>query len=508
MAERYEERLAELMMGGSSNPLMTDGYKFSMAQAGFPMRRETFYSGCRKGGPLYIPFDLERVVRAFLPKRLPDGKERGFLDAHGYGMTPAMETALLGHVDIQCAPVGSWVLPKEPLFTVDGPSFLASWLEPLSIMLNFPLQIATAIKTGDTEAFQTYIPSCSDEERIANLIGELMTPANSGWTFLTENPDLYQSLVHERGLAVIEALGGDAHRAFEVGMRAATCMQQHRLALEALKGIGIFNTSNVYLAWQLYMIPVGTTGHEHQMRWSAVDNGDEAGFKAIRDMRREPPSYLFDTIDPMKVGIPTALKVMAEDPFRPCSMRFDSGDQDEQLTTLIIGCTSQNADGRDYFYLTPNTIFEDGYTAEKTTANEAYCEDLGWPRKRRLYGYGGYWVGMSEMNPFGRNNVSAIFKLAMTGGVAVRKRSGTPGKDSLPGQPVIWRRCIGNEKGTFSLIGQAGEPVPTGYSPLGTVGTYLYTNTTDATSEFSEGTKALMRDCAAQWAQATVEAEG
>ena len=241
------------------------------------------------------------------------------------------------------------------------------------------------------------------------------------------------------------------HRAFEVGLRAATCMQQHLMALEACRSVGINRTSNVYGAWKHYMIPVGTTGHEHQQRWGLRD---EDGFRAIRDMRPEPPSYLFDTYNPIKLGIPAALKVIRETPDRPCSMRFDSGDQDEQLRLILKGLH-----GYGHLNTPVNLIFEDGYTADKTALNESGLDGL-WPRDRRLYGYGGFLVSAPAPTNLNRDKVSAAYKLCETGGRPVMKFSGTPGKESLPGRPVILRQSPDK-----AMIAQEGEDVP-GYKPL------------------------------------------
>jgi len=463
-----EQRLARRIMGGESHPCMSDAYKWAMAQAGFPLRIETFYLTCRRGGPLFISFDLKAVVREFLPKRLPNGKERGFLGTHGYGLTPAMEKALLGDIEVWCAPKGTWVLPGEPILTVTGPSFLVSWLEPLAIMLNFPLQVATHCKTTDKAT--TINTTCDDEKAIVELAGISvgMTPADDCWPLLIADPVAYKAGVAARVASIKDALGGEIERAFEVGMRAATCMQQHRLALEACKEAGLLKTSNVYLAWELYMIPVGTTGHEHQQRW-----GDDAsGFRAIRDMRMEPPSYLFDTVEPLLVGIPTAVEVMREDTTRACSIRFDSGDQDAQLKLLLKLCHAQEEFHTEteavvkHPALSPNTIFEDGYTDEKTKTNEAYCDGLGWPKERRFYGYGGFIVYDPAFHPFGRDKVSACFKLTMTAGSPRMKHSGTPGKASIPGKPVIYR-ATDPHRTPPSLIAQEGEACPAEYSPLG-----------------------------------------
>ena len=47
--------------------LATDGYKFSMAEAGWPLRIETFSYSHRKGGPQVLPVDVPAFVRSLLP---------------------------------------------------------------------------------------------------------------------------------------------------------------------------------------------------------------------------------------------------------------------------------------------------------------------------------------------------------------------------------------------------------------------------------------------------------
>ena len=167
-------------------------------------------------------------------------------------------------------------------------------------------------------------------------------------------------------------------------------------------------------------------------------------------------------------------------------MRFDSGDQDEQFKKLRAGCVDKGRLRKVHYRLTPNTIFEDGYTASKTARNEAFCEGLAWPRERRQYGYGGYFITVPEMNPFTRNNVSAVYKLCMTGCVSVMKHSGTKGKESLPGRPVILRAIYGGP----SIVAQQGEKVDA-YAEIGTAGTdRLPTETT-----LSPATKLLVAAC-------------
>ena len=127
--------------------LATDGYKFSMAEAGFPLRQETFYYSHRRGGPHLLPFDVEETVRALLPTATAADYET--LAEHGYGMGGAFRHALdHGQVTVRALPRGSWFFDREPVFTVSGPSALVSWLEPLVLQLHYRIQVATLATLG------------------------------------------------------------------------------------------------------------------------------------------------------------------------------------------------------------------------------------------------------------------------------------------------------------------------------------------------------------------------
>mgnify|MGYP002629627124 CR=1 FL=1 len=440
--------LASLITGGLAgakpSALLTDAYKWAMVQAGFPLRRETFVLSFRKGGPLYVPCDLSEVIRGFCP-RMPDAKETGFLVANGYGPTPAMLQALGGDLDIWTAPKGSLVYPGEPVAVITGPSFLVSWLEPLVIMLHFPLQVAAAMLNGK----RSFIACCDDEAAIIQFVADCLgiddvkIPLDQG----------YAGRVARIVRGLWKELDG-LDRAFEVGMRAATCMQQHRIALVECRKQGLNKTSNVKLAYDLYMIPVGTTGHEHQQRWG----NDYDGYRAVRDTRPEPPSYLFDTFDPINKGIPAAIEVMSEkDVHRRCTVRFDDFPALEQHLTMFV-----KAEGKSE--TRPNYIFEDGYNLTKTRFTEDLCTKLGVAKSRTGYGYGGAIVSAASLSPYGRNAVAAVYKLSMTGTRPVMKFSGHPSKQSIPGKPCILRRSKGYSLDRQhiqweSLIAQQGETV-------------------------------------------------
>src|SRR5262249_56077498 len=79
--------------------------------------------------------------------------------------------------------------------------------------------------------------------------------------------DAYYRRVLATAKALVDAVK-NPDRIFEVGMRSASCLEQHEIALRACLEAGIQRTSNVLLARTLGMIPLGTMGHEHVQRYA------------------------------------------------------------------------------------------------------------------------------------------------------------------------------------------------------------------------------------------------
>ena len=448
-----EERVAEAMLGTKvSSVLMTDGYKFSMGQAGFPLRTETFYLSFRRPGRYFIPFDLNAIIQHLLPGTIGHS-ELTYLESVGYGLTPAMEEAITkGLLTVNAAPKGSWVREREPILTITGPSFLVSWLEPMAIWLQFPIQVATAAMEA-TEPFAVRC-SCQDEGDIVDLVAQ-ETGKNIKITVVLN----YSDDVWETAEALVRAAGNyeTDRRIMEVGMRGATCMAMHRLALGSCIKAGIWATSNVYLARELGSRPVGTAGHEHQQRWG----NDRAAFRALRDMRPGMPSYLFDTFN-AKRGMMDAIKVAREVLPRKSSVRFDSGDRDVQFKYLAA---ADKAVGLDLTY-----VFMDSITADAVTHFETLASELGVPHERVVYGAGGFLVGKSAPSEWTRDRVSAVYKLCQSGTHPTMKTA-TESKRSVPGKPVIFRRLAKDEvaegcAGCNGLIGQENEEPPLGFGLL------------------------------------------
>jgi nicotinate phosphoribosyltransferase len=231
------------------------------------------------------------------------------------------------------------------------------------------------------------------------------------------------------------------------------CVEQHRIAVAACRAEGVMRTSDVALARELDMIPVGTMGHEHVQRWGA----DLPAFQAMRDMRSATPSYLLDTFDTMGSGIRAAVEVMRERP-HPCAIRYDSGNKFIQYLHACEVLREQR--------LEPTHVLEDGLDLEATRHFEKLREFTDWPAQAQVYGFGGSIVAAPMTHPLTRDRVSAVFKLSSTGGQPRMKfgnESGM-GKQSVPGRPVVWRRIRGD--GPIGIIGQAGEPAPEDYVVL------------------------------------------
>lgn len=441
--------------------LDTDGYKFSMAEAGAALRAETFHYTHRKGGWQVLPVDVAATVRAALPVASDDAW--AFLDSHGYRLGGAYRAAIAqtDRIAVDGLPRGAWFWDREPVFSVTGPSALVSWLEPLVLQLHYRIQVATA-------AFRDALPeapvfTCARE---AELYAEAVDDAAAlGARFRRPasgriDPEAYHAAVLARAKALV-AIVGDPDRLFEVGMRACSCIDQHRIALDAVAGAGIRRTSNVALARELGLVPVGTMGHEHVQRHGS----DAAAFAAMRDRYPGFVFYLPDTFDTLGSGVPAAIAAMREDPRRDSGIRFDSEhDIESHWTRTVAMCRSAG--------LEPVLGLESGWDDALTRRFEALREAHGWPARRQGYGLGGYLVN-PPWPTFRRDDVAAVWKISATGGRPTMKFGDEPhgGKSSIPGRPVVWRSRAAD--GPTGYVAQAGEPLPAGLDAFVATGAAL-----------------------------------
>ena len=430
--------------------LATDGYKFSMAEAGWPLRHECFYGSHRKGGLQVVPFDIEAALRALLPTA--QSGDYAFLARAGYEMGGGFKAAMTGAVTIRALPKFAVFHDREPLFTVSGPSALVSWLEPLALMFSYRIQVATAalLEPASLPALVGVVTCAAQKQLVLETLDSVGVAAPS----ITIDSDGYVNRVRARARELI-AIVEDPARIFEVGLRAATCVEQHLLALEALKAEGVVRTSHVWGAEELGLTAVGTMGHEHVQRYGS----DSAAFRAMVDRRPQRSSFLLDTFDTISSGLPAAYALMQERQQDGDSIRYDSGDKEVQYRAAVAMANERG--------LKPVHILEDGFDAEQTARFEVLRKELGVDAKHQVYGYGGYLVARTAGTTLTRDRVAAVYKLSQSGPFATMKfgNEAGQGKQSVPGVPVLFRRRV-EASGPFGIVGQEGEAPPAGYDLL------------------------------------------
>ncbi|GEL71275.1 nicotinate phosphoribosyltransferase [Myxococcus virescens] len=435
----------------STSLLATDGYKFSMAEAGWPLRRETFYYSHRRGGLQVMPLDVAAFVKSLIPE--PRSEDYDYLSRYDYEMGVGFKAAILRRekLSIRAIPKGALFYPREPILTLTGPSALVSWVEPLLLQLNFRIQVATlALSDRDALARALATVTCDEQKAIAL---ETLDSVGVNAVPITVDTEGYARRVFATVKELVDIVE-DPSRIFEVGLRAATCLEQHEVALRSCKDAGVTRTSNVDGAAKLGMVPVGTMGHEHIQRYGS----DEAAFRAMRERRPQRSSYLLDTFDTLTSGIPAAFQLIQEEPGNNDSIRFDSGNKKLQYLYAVTRARDLG--------IRPVNILEDGLDAEATREFEELRRQVGWEPSAQFYGYGGHIIARTMDCPLTRDKVAAIYKLSRTGNTPVMKFGNelAEGKKSIPGEPVLFRRRHG--AGPVGLVGQVGEPVPDGYFPL------------------------------------------
>lgn len=393
----------------------TDQYKLVMAEAGFRLRTETFYLSFRRGGPHKVGLDLVKFVEELLAGVPYPNKE----------------------CQIEAVPRGSWVFDNEPFLMITGPSQVVSYLESEVLRVHYQIQIATMLSLNPGQKFE--VPTTCTEH------ADLLEPY--GVRALSPNK-AYLKVLQERFKSLVTLLG-DPSRIFEVGMRGSICREHHLNVLEALKDVGLQATSSILGAELLDLKAVGTMGHEHIMRF----DGDVAAFEAMIDRVEGPVSFLVDTNDAYRIGIPAAIEVFRQRPGRLGSLRFDS---DNLAAQFAFACALADGAG-----IKPNFIFEDGLDVEKTATIEEMRKTLRVAPERVSYGYGGFLV-----NPFWlqhiRDLVQAIYKVSRTGGRPVWKK--TPNKQSIAGKFTVFSPSLTSAvKPSYTGIAiQDGEEVPEG----------------------------------------------
>jgi nicotinic acid phosphoribosyltransferase len=434
----------------ASSILDTDGYKFSMGQAGFPLRIETFNFSFRRGGWHYNPYDLDKKIQELLPQPATD-EEYDYLAANNYRLTEGMRQAMKGTLDVRAIPQGCWFGNQEPILTATGPSFLVSWPEAKITWLNYGIQLATWLKSGKTEDKPMEIIS-DEHEAIVQEVFDLV-----GKSIPTVRVDNYPEHVLHAAREIVEALdGGDiALRIIEGGMRSALSMDHHRMVLLACKEVGIVRTSNVFVARELDLIASGTAGHEHSQR----SGKDPVAYANYMDRVCGLVSCLSDTTSTLNSGLPATVAIALANTLRDFLFRLDSGDRmsyfhiaavrfmQEQIENVIINVAGD-------------------VNAQMIREFEPLRKLVKWSANRLSYMIGGQLTAATLPTTLTRSKVASVYKLSMTGGKPTMKQGDDVGvgKRSTPGHPVTWRRVRGD--GPVGIIGQLGEKVPENYIVL------------------------------------------
>ncbi len=114
-----------MFIGLMTRPITaTDGYKFSMAEAGAALRAEILYLSHRKGGRdgwHYMPVDAEAYLRSELPT--PNDEDYNYLREHSYEVGASFRKAFSNiKMKVTSVPKGSWFYNREPAVVAQGTS--------------------------------------------------------------------------------------------------------------------------------------------------------------------------------------------------------------------------------------------------------------------------------------------------------------------------------------------------------------------------------------------------
>ncbi len=167
-------------------------------------------------------------------------------------------------------------------------------------------KLATLAKTDPKRlpALFGTVTCAAEADIVRETLDATKTPID--WNIVVDEEGYFEH-IKARATELVTIVG-DPARVFEAGMRAASCIEQHRIAVAAAREAGFLATSNVEVARELGIIAGGTTGHEHTQRHF----GDHAAFTAVRDSVAGEVTFLVDTYSTLECGLPTAIEVMQE----------------------------------------------------------------------------------------------------------------------------------------------------------------------------------------------------
>ncbi len=403
----------------------TDGYHMTMGYliGDGAMEQETHILYARTGGPLVVP-NLSEVIAEYLSQGLTQADvdeadafwtDRGVpfaVDALGQiAAMPSLPISVRGVRD------GEVVMPGEPIAVVSAPAVLAAVPESYLIAsMGKSVQVAT------------------------------------------------------RYTKVAKALGWERERMFEVGMRAAGSVADHNDTVRLLAELGLGMTSSGIAARAASITAGGSMGHRYTQRYSDDYSAFADALDRVLAYKRERGikgkvklSFLLDTRDTLRAGLPAAIRVMKERfaeivEHVELSVRLDSGDLAAQLVVVIRAFQSEFG-GSGWL---PGIILESGLTPEDLDIFERIAAAEGHPRNRLGYGIGEYVAGGTL-----RSFTGMVYKLSSVAGRPKMKFADEEGgaKESYPGNVTLVEREVAGEiERMIALVEERGALAKAGWS--------------------------------------------
>ena len=388
-------------MVGVMNILMTtDGYHLTMGYliGEDAMQPETHILYARSGGPTVIP-DLSAKIRQYI-SMLPS--EDDVIEARDFWIEQGVPFSLDAFnvlvrmtkmpVSIRGVQDGQVVQPGDPIAVFTAPAVFAALVEPL-------------------------------------MIGALMKSAQ----------------IATRFTKTAKATNWNYSRIFEVGLRAASSIQDHIESISVLSKVGLMMSSHGEAAKQAGIKAGGSMGLRYTQRFSSYYEAFMNALDRSIEFSKENGltnkvnlSLLLDTRNTLQAGLPDAISVIKEriddiKRYINLSVRLDSGDLKQQLKTIINTFNIQLG-GMKYL---PSIIVESGLKSDDVAEFEAIAKEYGFPVEKMLYGLGGYLVG-----GINRDFLSMVYKVSSFDGQATMKFAdeADKGKESYPGNVTLVER--------------------------------------------------------------------
>lgn len=245
----------------------------------------------------------------------------------------------------------------------------------------------------------------------------------------------------------------EAHPAkvIEFGLRRSQGPDGALSAAQAAHLGGCVGTSNTQAGFRLGIPVFGTHAHS----WVMSFESDEAAFRAYADVYPDHSTFLLDTYDTLRDGLPAAIAVgkeMAAAGHTLIAVRLDSGD----LAYLSKACRA--------------ALDAAGLANVKILASSDVDEHVIRDLKAQGAPIDLYGVGTRLVTAYQEPALNGVYKLCATrDGVAWRPRlklSSNPAKTTIPGRKQVWRWESAGGRYLGDCLALIDEPAPTRMTSL------------------------------------------